>query len=609
MQAIQHHLEATCGILPSIEWLTQCQTHLRSRGGNNVGNSRSEIDAIWHQILHTDLRDVCELSDDGVSSSSSIAAAKLLRENVARSLKDGGNKATLPPDFKMLVQLEEVVDVSLNAEGQLGGGNDNQQHGNNNYRRNGSDQSKCRTLKMVLSHGFSNKFDATDPACGSDSSIVIAIETAPIPTLSAASPPGSKLLLSGPLIIRYGILQLNPSNALVVGGRIREWEEVAKVQREKMAKIKGMGVDATVKALIWNPEGVEEEVDEGEGESSDVVTPRQAPPATHTVPSTSFTASHAAPPAPVATPRHTLTTTSSVNNDGSSSYFNRPSQNRDPHSSSNMRQRTLDSYSKSSSDGGGNANCANVRTNPYQRNINEMNTTNGSVNSQPSSIPRSQNRYSQHQSRASTGSIFPNSGVASQISKNSQNNVTQHPAGDSRDIIPNASFETTQNSISSPTVNNNRQQQPSQLRSALNPYASLRPSFLANTLSSFTATPASAGKSKRSETLEPTASSFTNPSNSSQETASPTTNNLSPSFISTISSSNAFSKESFSLAELKAHLQLLSRNRTLYEQNYDKTFVVPCKMRSDRSERRVFNIVKMDKKKSRKEGKVRLHCR
>lgn len=54
------------------------------------------------------------------------------------------------------------------------------------------------------------------------------------------------------------MLQLNPANALVVGGRIKEWEEVAKRQREKMAKIKGMGVDATVKALIWNPDGVEE---------------------------------------------------------------------------------------------------------------------------------------------------------------------------------------------------------------------------------------------------------------------------------------------------------------------------------------------------------------
>ena len=258
MQDIQHHLETTCGILPSTEWLKQCQAHLRSRGSNNNVNSRSEIDAIWHQILHSDLRDVCELSDNGGSTADSVAAAKLLRENVARSLTDGENKATLPSDFKMLVQLEEVVDVSFNAEGQLGGGNDNSQHGNNNYRRNGSDQNKSRTLKMVLSHGFSNKFGATDAACRSDSSILIAMETAPIPTLSSTSPPGTKLLLSGPLIIRYGMLQLNPANALVVGGRITEWEELAKRQREKMAKLKGMGVDATVKALIWNPEGVEE---------------------------------------------------------------------------------------------------------------------------------------------------------------------------------------------------------------------------------------------------------------------------------------------------------------------------------------------------------------
>ncbi|KAL7479752.1 hypothetical protein ACHAW6_005475 [Cyclotella cf. meneghiniana] len=607
MQDIQHHLESICGILPSTEWLKQCQAHLRSSGGNNIVNSRSEIDAIWNQILHCDLRDVCELSDEGVSTAGSIAASKLLRENIDRSLTDGGKKATLPSDFKLLVQLEEASDVSLNAEGQLGGGNENSQHGNNNYRRNGSDQNKSRSLKMVLSHGFSNKSSATDAACSSESSILIAMETAPIPTLSSTTPPGTKLLLSGPIIIRYGMLQLNPANALVVGGRIKEWEEVAKRQREKMAKIKGMGVDATVKALIWNPDGVEEEVDEGEGESSDVVTPREPPTATHTAPSASLTALHAAPPAPVATTPHASTTSSNAINDASSSNSNRRNQNRDPNSShqkasSNMRQRTLDSYSKSSSGGGGNTNGAIVRTNPYQRNISDLNTTNGTTISQPSSIPLSQTHYSQHHSRASTGSVFTSNGVASQNSTNTQKNASQHSAGDSGSILPNTTFGTMQNSTISSTINSERQQQPSRRTSAPNPYASLRPSFLANTLSSPTSTPLCTSTTKRSE-VDPTASSLTNQSNSSQETSSPAIPNTSPSFISPISSSDAGRNESFSIAELKTHLQQLSRNRTLYEQNYGKTFVVPCKMRSDSDERRVFNIIKVDKKKNRKEGK------
>jgi hypothetical protein len=228
MDSIQSHLKQTTGLTPSTSWLTACTSHLRLNPDNN--NATEEI---WNQILHSDLRDVVHdpLGEGHCESS------KLLKEGIDASVREG--KATLT-GFKLLVQLEEVVDVSLNGEGQLGGNDGNANTNNYNNQRN-----KSRMLKLALSSG-------TTPQ-------IIAMETSPIPQLSTKTPPGTKLLLCNSLLIRHGMIQINPSNCIVVGGRIEEWEEIARKSREKEGKLRGMGVDATVKALIWCPEADDED--------------------------------------------------------------------------------------------------------------------------------------------------------------------------------------------------------------------------------------------------------------------------------------------------------------------------------------------------------------
>ncbi|KAL3782038.1 hypothetical protein ACHAWO_000542 [Cyclotella atomus] len=72
--------------------------------------------------------------------------------------------------------------------------------------------------------------------------------------------------------------------------------------------------------------------------------------------------------------------------------------------------------------------------------------------------------------------------------------------------------------------------------------------------------------------------------------------------IQSINPSPNKGSESFSFSELKSHLVQLSQNRGFYEANYGKTFVVPCKLKNGKEEKRVFNTVK-DKKGSKKGDK------
>lgn len=255
-------------IAPSPKWLEQCQSHL-SRHPINNNNDADQQQRIFDQILCSDLRDVVVRSDNG---NTNTAASKKLREAVMESKRSGKSSVELKlkASSPLMVQMEEVADVSLNAEGMLqggynnnnssGNGNGNAAINNNSHRGNsGSYNNNTRTnrmLKMVLSDGHRCHID-------SNNSTMSAMETTPIPHLSSASPPGLKLLLFDTLVIRHGILQLSPRNTLVLGGRIEEWETVAREKREKARKLRGCGVDATVKALIWCPEGGEGGADDG----------------------------------------------------------------------------------------------------------------------------------------------------------------------------------------------------------------------------------------------------------------------------------------------------------------------------------------------------------
>lgn len=353
---LQSHFETTAGIRPSRNWLRECLIHLRHHPGNpNTAAVIEEL--IWNQVLHADLRDVVRRRPDDDTERMQLeidterthandvesTAAKQLREAIAKSKQthisnnssgpnenenqnqmdenpqensthgnrrkknkyQSQNKATLPSNFRLLVQMEEVIDATLNMEQQLssmggttsaGSGNGNRTYGdprggnvhnnnnssgnatNNNYNQNGMRNSRYRCFKIALSDGYYSNGKSIPPSNDendqkNDNVVFVAMETSPLHNLSYSSPPGLKILIHGTsgssnnshndnngsssgndsLVVRFGILQLNDGNSTILGGHVPHWQGLWKKAKEKIQREKGHGVDPTIKALIWNP--------------------------------------------------------------------------------------------------------------------------------------------------------------------------------------------------------------------------------------------------------------------------------------------------------------------------------------------------------------------
>lgn len=280
LQRLHANLKAQAGISPSDQWLRQCLHHLDT---NHGGGGAATEENIWQQILHCDLRDVVRSSSNDGSSSNNGSddnsdngsgdlcgeeAARILREAIETSKRSNGNgnsnstaggyrsihKATLPANFKLLVQMEEAVDGTMNSEQSLGGSatsNNSNIGGNGGFNGGGTRNPKYRSLKIAFSDGYCANGTSSNhnEAC----STMQAMETHPLSTLSPHSPPGTKLLLHGPITVRFGILQLNDANAIVLGGSVAEWTNVAEKVKERVRRERGVGVDPTLRALIWNP--------------------------------------------------------------------------------------------------------------------------------------------------------------------------------------------------------------------------------------------------------------------------------------------------------------------------------------------------------------------
>jgi hypothetical protein len=112
-----------------------------------------------------------------------------------------------------------------------------------------------------------------------------------------------------------------------------------------------------------------------------------------------------------------------------------------------------------------------------------------------------------------------------------------------------------------------QQQQPSQLK--VNPYAKTSPS------NAPTVTPAT---TKKGTTTHSTSQAIPTPSNNP-------------------STPPDKGSESLSFSELKTRLIETSQNAQSYNENYGKTFIVPCKLKAGAGEAKVFNIVKVKKGK------------
>jgi len=269
----QARLAAIAGVRPSRGWLQACRSHLIAQG-----ETGGDDDALLHQILHSDLRDVVRRSDEDTESSGEdapLALRRAIRQSLP-SANDPPCKSTLPEGFVLLVQVEECIDLSLNAESRASVG-----PAPPSAPTPVGDQRK-RCLKMFISDGCyhsgspypSRAHTSVDAPEVCEAQHVVAMETSPIPDISVHSQPGVKLLLRGPIDIRLGMLLLNEGNTTILGGLVEGLIPVQKKAREAARRLAGVGVDPTIKALIWNPiTGSEEEEDEGEEASGDVQAP------------------------------------------------------------------------------------------------------------------------------------------------------------------------------------------------------------------------------------------------------------------------------------------------------------------------------------------------
>lgn len=336
------------------------------------------------------------------------------------------------------------------------------------------------------------------------------------------------------------------------------------------------------------------EADEGEGESGDVAA--RAPPPQQQQP-------HNPSNAPVITP-----------NSAPRNVYSQRSQSQ---SSATSNGNANNSYAAPNNNGYNNAiNTHNNTTN----NSSYINTFTVNYTSNNNGAPKGNNlRQStldafpkQHRSNASIsqatlltgkGGTVGQSSSINPYQRNSTGRVgegggmaqvnTQSMNGRQNSLQPtNSSGGMNQMNQSTSQPNNNHiaqlQQQPRQQpvarSNAPNPYASLRPpSILANPSSNM----------EIDLTESPINTSNNNPPSSSQESSSRA---ACPSIQS--QSSTSSNNTSLSFTEMKALLQSLRSNRALYEQNYGKTFIVPCKIKKDGTDR-IFNIVKVDKKKKK----------
>lgn len=291
-QLLQQRFESDAGVRPSQCWLDQCVAHLRGSNIINAANGppvgRGEEDEIWNQILHADLRDVVREYDppsspnstvDGMNSSNDDfggrTAAMQLRNAIHQSIIPKGNndtvtrngkysshEVTLPSDFRLLIQMEEVIDVSMSSEQQLaamGGGGASHDAASTNASNpySGRTATTCSTkqrcLKIAFSDGYHSSGKSFQHENNDNGDILLAIETYPILKLSVSSPPGLKLLLHGPIVVRVGLIQLNDANCVVIGGEIESWKVLSMKAKERAHRERGLGVDPTIKALVWNP--------------------------------------------------------------------------------------------------------------------------------------------------------------------------------------------------------------------------------------------------------------------------------------------------------------------------------------------------------------------
>jgi RecQ mediated genome instability protein len=259
------------------------------RGGGGSEVDTEQVDAVFAQILHHDLRCV-------VDRPSPSHAALTLRNEVSRSLaanpavqgrgggqqggasaaeaarRGGDSRDDRTSSCRLLVQLEEVVNVAISNEARMQRDVHNDPATNSNsHSSSSSSSSGPRCLKLQLVDGYQHPLQPRhNPASNthaplSANSAIVAMVMSPIPNLTDQAMAGTKLLLtlggeeelttngssSWALRISHGVLLLTPQNCLVVGGHVPELAAEQARQRKALHDQSGASItDPTIRALV-----------------------------------------------------------------------------------------------------------------------------------------------------------------------------------------------------------------------------------------------------------------------------------------------------------------------------------------------------------------------
>jgi RecQ mediated genome instability protein len=307
-------LEATGGVVPSLPWLQQASDAVmvmvpavhNHRGGDGNEADVEQVDAVFAQVLHHDLRCV-------VDRPRPSHAALTLRNEISRSLaanpaavqgrgggqhvavsaaeaaRRGGNSLDdrTSSSCRLLVQLEEVVNVALSNEARMQRDVHNDPATNSNsHSSSSSSGSRCLKLQLVdgYQHPLQPRHDSASntQAPSLTSSAIVAMEMSPIPNLTDQTMAGTKLLLtigdgetfpttngsaSSALRVSHGVLLLTPQNCVVMGGHVPELAAEQARQRKALHDQSGASItDPTIRALVshnYMTDGANADDDEG----------------------------------------------------------------------------------------------------------------------------------------------------------------------------------------------------------------------------------------------------------------------------------------------------------------------------------------------------------
>lgn len=237
------------GLSPSRNWLEECISALAPN---------SHVDSVFLQALYHDLRDVVrEWDRPGASQPPSYypilpPAPTEIRRVVTESMQSHYQyKGSVPATFRLLVQIEEHMDVCLSAQQRLeqGGPTD-------------TNQQRQRCFKFLFSDGYPPMDHHGNPSL--ELLPFVGMEVSPIHSLPVNANAGIKVLLHGPIEFRHGIAMCHPGNTTVMGGHVDAWVDVQRGALEKAKRAAGVGIDPTIKALIWNNQ-IEHESEEAQG--------------------------------------------------------------------------------------------------------------------------------------------------------------------------------------------------------------------------------------------------------------------------------------------------------------------------------------------------------